>query len=159
MYYHVSIGANIKPSRNIGLAVDQLLAHFGSLTLLPRVYTTSVGMLSESSFINTAAIFESSMAPDAVKHILNDIERSLGRDRGDPLCSVKDRSCDIDICAHQGHADHRIFSNSNEPYVAAVLRSTDYAPIKGDTVELKDGSTAVNLHRRPSDKLVIHQIV
>ncbi len=156
MYYHVSIGSNIHPSKNIGCAVAKLTECFGELTLFPRVVTDAVDMIEVNEFINTAAIFQSSMIPSEVKAILNDIERDLGRDRDDPLCSVKNRCCDIDICQVLNDPQPESFLASDESYVKAVFTSARHAPIHCEHFELGDGSTTVNLQARSRNKLVIN---
>lgn len=158
MYYHVSIGGNIQPDKYIGCAVVKLTQLFGELTLFPRVITDAVEMIEVNEFINTAAIFESSMSPTAVKAILNDIEVELGRDRDDPLCSVKNRCCDIDIFQVLDSSQPDSFLSSDESYVKAVFTSNRYAAIQCEQFHLGDGSTTVNLQAGPSNELVINQI-
>ncbi|MEQ3696633.1 MAG: 2-amino-4-hydroxy-6-hydroxymethyldihydropteridine diphosphokinase [Pseudomonadales bacterium] len=156
MYYHVSIGSNIRPSNNIGCAVAKLSQCFGELTLFPRVITDAVDMIEGNEFINTAAIFESLMIPSEVKAILNDIERDLGRDRDDPLCSVKNRCCDIDIFQVLETPQPKSFLASEESYVKAVFTSDRYAAIHCEHFDLSDGSATVNLQARSGNELVIN---
>ncbi|WP_298632869.1 2-amino-4-hydroxy-6-hydroxymethyldihydropteridine diphosphokinase [uncultured Umboniibacter sp.] len=156
MYYHVSIGSNIRPEKNIGSAVAELTLRMGSITLFPRVVTAAVDMIEVNDFINTAAIFESSLSPSQVKAILNEIERDLGRDRDDPLCSVKNRCCDIDIFQVLDTPQPKSFLASDESYVKAVFTSNRYAAIHCDHFDLSDGSSTVNLQTTTGNKLVIN---
>ena len=97
MYYYLSIGSNIDPESNISKTLEVLLNKFSELYLFPPVYTVPENIKSNNKFINTLAVLKSDLNITSLKNILNDIEESLGRDRGDENRSMKDRVCDIDI--------------------------------------------------------------
>ena len=95
--YTVSLGSNVRPKVNMHRILTALLGLSDSLWLSRIVCTEPVGMDSDHYFLNTAVCLDSHFSPVELKNRFNHIETSLGRDRSDPLCKVKDRPADIDI--------------------------------------------------------------
>lgn len=97
MWYLCGMGSNIAPEENLPRAVARLSSLFGKVSLSVVIRTSPEGMVSANPFLNALAIFESQEPPGRVKGQLNELEESLGRDRSDPLSSVRDRPIDVDI--------------------------------------------------------------
>ena len=97
MWYLCGLGSNIAPDDNLPRAVARLAGLFGTVSLSPVIRTSPEGMASENPFLNALAVFESPEGPGQVKQRLNALEEALGRDRSDPLSSVRDRPIDVDI--------------------------------------------------------------
>ena len=95
--YYLGIGSNIDPEFHIAQAIVSLTSFAPRLHLSRILVTAPVEIESESLFLNLAACFSSPLSQSALKERLNRLEVLLGRDRGDPLRKVKDRSIDLDI--------------------------------------------------------------
>ncbi|RUO65145.1 2-amino-4-hydroxy-6-hydroxymethyldihydropteridinediphosphokinase [Pseudidiomarina planktonica] len=96
-YYLCSLGSNIAPEYNISRA-KSYLAGIAQEVHYSRVITTEpVAMNSDNEFLNALFVVQTHLPADRLKQAFNTIEISLGRDRSDPDCSIKDRPIDIDI--------------------------------------------------------------
>ncbi len=97
--YHflIGVGSNIKPYKNIELALKELLLLSNTFVLSPMMQTEPVGMQSKHKFLNFVIYFPSDLKSSELKEYFNTIETKLGRDRSDPLCKIKDRPIDLDI--------------------------------------------------------------
>lgn len=67
---------------------------------------------------------------------MTEIEESLGRDKNDPMASLKDRVADLDILAKSDNFDLGIITDTLEPYEVEVLKGKNKficssLPIKG----------------------------
>lgn len=95
--YLCSLGSNIEPQRYFpqAQAALRLLSH--DLTFSRNIATTPVDMATDNHFLNALFLIQTSLAEPELKHEFNRIEEALGRDRSDPMRSVKDRTIDIDI--------------------------------------------------------------
>lgn len=97
MWYLCGLGSNIEPQKNLAATVVRLLQAHGTVWLSPVVHTQPKGMETERSFLNALLIVFSHLPPGQLKTEMNALEESLGRDRSDPMSSLKDRPIDIDI--------------------------------------------------------------
>src|SRR5690554_2319999 len=97
MWYVCGLVSNIAPETNLPLAVARLADRFGEVRLSPVIRTPPYGMVTERCFLNALVLFQSPYRPDQVKALFNGLEEALGRDRSDPLRSVRDRPLDVDI--------------------------------------------------------------
>ncbi len=122
MYYYLSLGSNIDPEHSAVEMVRWLCRHFGSIGLYPFRYTQPEGIESDTAFVNTLAIVRSEAAPAQVKQWLNEIEAAMGRDRSDPLRSIKSRSADLDILGSTKALTLSFFAGAEEGYVQQCWR-------------------------------------
>ncbi|HAD48679.1 MAG TPA: 2-amino-4-hydroxy-6-hydroxymethyldihydropteridine diphosphokinase [Idiomarina sp.] len=97
MKYLCSLGSNIEPELHFSRAKHYLAKLADELEFSRDITTKPVGMNTNHPFLNALFILETALTPTALKAEFNQIEVLLGRDRSDPLCSVKDRPIDIDI--------------------------------------------------------------
>ncbi|MAK70782.1 MAG: 2-amino-4-hydroxy-6-hydroxymethyldihydropteridine diphosphokinase [Idiomarinaceae bacterium] len=97
MKYLCSLGSNIEPELHFSRAKHYLAKLADELEFSRDITTKPVGMKTNHPFLNALFILETALTPTALKAEFNQIEVLLGRDRSDPLCSVKDRPIDIDI--------------------------------------------------------------
>lgn len=92
-----SLGSNIRPEYHVSRAKSYLTG-VGSNIRYSRVITTEpVAMPSDQLFLNALLVLETHLDANKLKQAFNAIEVSLGRDRSDPLCKIKDRPIDLDI--------------------------------------------------------------
>lgn len=96
---YVSLGSNVQRDRNIRLAVKEMRAAFGNLSLSPVYESASVGF-DGSDFLNLVAGFETNNEVHEVVQELRVIEDRLGRDRSQPRFSP--RPIDLDILTYDG---------------------------------------------------------
>lgn len=160
MWYLCGLGSNIEPEQNLARAVLRLLESHGSLWLSPIIHTRPQGIETDRPFLNGLAIVFSPLSPEQLKLRLNQLEEALGRDRSDPLSSLKDRPIDVDILEYsengrflgQGIDEpyyQRLFEGQTENSVRASLT------VAGHTL----GQASATIHRdlRTGDEIVVHQ--
>ena len=156
MYYYLSIGSNIDPESNISKTLEVLLNKFSELYLFPPVYTVPENIKSNNKFINTLAVLKSDLNITSLKNILNDIEESLGRDRGDENRSMKDRVCDIDIIFSYEKFRIDVFNMCKEKDLNQVIDMTGVpAKIQVFGSQLSNRPSAIYLDRRSGNKLIV----
>lgn len=100
MWYLCGLGSNIEPKENLAKAVNRLLEAHGTVWLSPVMHTQPSGIATKRSFLNALVVFFSPLSPRQLKSALNALEESQGRDRSDPMSSLKDRPIDVDILEH-----------------------------------------------------------
>ena len=61
------------------------------------IVTQPVDMKTNHPFLNALFTLDTELTAEQLKRQFNQIEETLGRDRSDPMSSVKDRPIDIDI--------------------------------------------------------------
>ncbi|MGY4514905.1 2-amino-4-hydroxy-6-hydroxymethyldihydropteridine diphosphokinase [Lysobacter sp. HA18] len=91
---YLSLGSNVEPERHLRAAIDALRARFGDVVTSPAYRTPAVGF-DGPAFLNSAAIIDSDLEPQALNDWLHALEDAHGRDRSGPRFS--DRTLDIDI--------------------------------------------------------------
>ncbi|SFJ31585.1 2-amino-4-hydroxy-6-hydroxymethyldihydropteridine diphosphokinase [Planctomicrobium piriforme] len=92
----IALGSNIKPERNLTLAV-QLLGELGNVLKCSSVWQSQpVGDLHQADFWNAAALLATTLDPHSLKSALRDLETRLGRVRN-PLNKNAARTIDLDI--------------------------------------------------------------
>ena len=121
MIFYLSLGSNLAPEKNIGLALYELCERYQTALILPIVHTEPCAIHSSNGFLNSIALIASDESPAELKNWLNQLECAHGRDRTDPNRSAKDRTLDIDILAEQATLDFNITETFNEPYVQASI--------------------------------------
>ena len=160
MWYLGGVGSNIRPETNLAIAIDRLLADYGSLWLSPVISTFPEGIDTERSFLNALVIVFSPQSPQHLKSSFNHLEETLVRDRSDPLSSRKDRTIDIDILEH---SDNGFFSGEqigeryyrnlfNDRFDASFLSTIT---VRGHSL----GKTPTTIYRNlcASDEIVVQQ--
>lgn len=146
MWYLCGLGSNIAPETNLPLAVARLADRFGEVRLSPVIRTPPYGMVTERCFLNALVLFQSPCRPDQVKALFNGLEEALGRDRSDPLRSVRDRPLDVDILLTAPTPDFdRVFVE--EGYFRQLLKG---GPVEGVALSLNGqplGQTTATVYR------------
>ena len=90
----IGIGSNLRRSKNLRLGVAALEERVGALRLSPVYRNPAVGF-DGPDFYNLAAAFDTSLAPNELVDIFEDIHRQAGRGRGGER-NVS-RTLDIDL--------------------------------------------------------------
>lgn len=158
MYYVISIGSNIQPEHHVAAAVSTLAKSFGSLYLYRRVYTQAELVESNHVFINSVLVLSSDLSATQLKTELCRIEELLGRDRSDPLRSVKDRSCDLDIIWYQQAWSEVWQTALTESYIQQVFDpASKQAPIQLGCQLFSERPAAIYFQAEASDKFIIDQ--
>ncbi len=158
MYYVISIGSNIQPEHHVAAAIKALAMSFGSLYLYPRVYTQAQLVESQHVFINSVLVLKSHWSAIELKAHLCRVEEQLGRDRSDPLRSVKDRSCDLDIIWHQQQWSDAWKTQLTESYLQQVFDpASKQAPIQFDCQLFSERPAAIYFQAQASDKFIVDQ--
>ena len=93
----LSLGSNVAPERHLRVALEELRARFGALTVSPAYRTAAVGF-DGAPFINNAVMLQSDDTLVALEAWLHALEDRHGRDRSGPRLS--DRTLDVDVVFH-----------------------------------------------------------
>lgn len=95
---YLGLGSNIGDKKNnMVMAVARLAERVGAISALSSLYETAPwGFESANTFINAAVIMETSLAPDELLHITQQIESEMGRTQKSNG-AYHDRIIDIDI--------------------------------------------------------------
>lgn len=117
MYFYLSIGTNIDPEANAAGIVKLLCKRFDQIALFPFVRTEPEDVALSDAFLNALAVVFAKESSEQVKAALNTIEAQMGRDRSDPLRSVKNRPADIDIITCSSELDFTPFASAPEGYI------------------------------------------
>ena len=158
MWYLCGLGSNIAPEQNLPMAVARLASRFGAVALSPVIRTLPQCMASDHPFLNALAVFESDLARDEVKTLLNALETELGRDRADPLSSIRDRPIDVDIL--QTHSVP-VFDGEHvtEDYFRQLLRGDPVAGVALllDGQPLGQASATVHWNQGTGHEVIVQQ--
>lgn len=95
---YLGLGSNIGDKKNNMItAVARLAERVGAISALSSLYETAPwGFESANTFINAAVIMETSLSPDELLHITQQIESEMGRTQKSNG-AYHDRIIDIDI--------------------------------------------------------------
>ena len=93
----LSLGSNVEPERHLRVALEELRARFGALTVSPAYRTAAVGF-DGAPFNNNAVMLQSDDTLVALEAWLHALEDRHGRDRSGPRLS--DRTLDVDVVFH-----------------------------------------------------------
>ena len=91
---YLSLGSNRDAETNLRSGVAALQARFGAVLHSPVYRTAAVGFDGDD-FLNSAAVIETDLEPQALNDWLHALEDAHGRDRSGPRFG--DRTLDIDI--------------------------------------------------------------
>jgi len=156
MFYYLSLGTNIHPEFNAIRMVEMLCIRFQEIVVYPFRYTDPVDLSDSEIFLNSIAVIFSKHPETAVKAELNDIEIQLGRDRDDPLRSVKARSADLDILIAAEDFNLERFAEIELPYVQACYRRKGAKPaLSSAALSAQQGPAAVHLDTAAGDIFVV----
>lgn len=142
MFFYLSLGSNIDSECSAVRMIRHLCREFGCIGAYPWRYTRPEGMVSSTPFLNTLVVLKSDLNSADLKERLNSIEQTMGRDRDDPLRSVKSRTADIDIVGTSRDYGLEIFADATELYIAACLN------FQGDSPDLS--SLGLASYKRPA---------
>lgn len=90
----LSLGSNLDAEAHLRAAIAALRARFGEVELSPVYRTDAIGF-DGNPFLNSAAVIQSDLEPQALNDWLHALEDAHGRDRSGPRHG--DRTLDIDI--------------------------------------------------------------
>ena len=95
----LALGANLGAKEaQLKMAIRALETHIGTLLKCSTFYNTApIGFESPNEFVNAVALFETSLPPEQVLHITQQIERELGRTSKTINGIHTDRTIDIDL--------------------------------------------------------------
>ncbi|WP_438969656.1 2-amino-4-hydroxy-6-hydroxymethyldihydropteridine diphosphokinase [Methylophaga sp.] len=160
--YLLGLGSNIDPFDNFAHIATSLLHRFDHIHLSRVLHIPPVGMNSQHYFLNAVAFIETDMEEADLKHICNEIEIALGRDRDDPDSKHKDRPADLDILAYMSFPrdSARETSNITDEYFLYPIIDEIKAYLSGKAVSealqqgtevqadtLSFGKTATTIYR------------
>jgi 2-amino-4-hydroxy-6-hydroxymethyldihydropteridine diphosphokinase len=91
---YLSLGSNRDAEGNLRSGLAALQARFGAVLHSPVYRTAAVGFTGDD-FLNSAAMIETDLEPQALNDWLHALEDAHGRDRSGPRFG--DRTLDIDI--------------------------------------------------------------
>ena len=101
----LALGSNLgAKEEHLQTAIRALETRIGTLLKCSRFYTTApVGFTSENSFVNAVVLLETSLAPETILDITQQIEREQGRTSKTVNGIHTDRTIDIDLLACDAH--------------------------------------------------------
>ena len=96
---YLGLGTNLgNKTENLRTAVDKINEKIGEVTSLSSFFETAPwGFQSDNSFLNAALCVRTSLSPQEVLSLTQDIERSLGRLHKSVNRIYSDRIIDIDL--------------------------------------------------------------
>jgi len=160
MWYLCGLGSNIDPEQNLVRTVTNLLESHGSLWLSPIIHTRPQGMETDRPFLNALVIVFSPLSPEKLKARFNQLEESLGRDRSDPLCSLKDRPIDVDILEFS-ESGRFIGQKIEEPYYQRLFDGQIENSVRASLTVAGHtlGQASATIHRDlcAGNEIVVHQ--
>lgn len=90
----LSLGSNVQPLENLQAAMQALAARFAGARFSPLYRFAAVGF-DGPDFLNSAAVIDSDLPPQALNDWMHALEDAQGRDRSAPRWG--NRTLDIDI--------------------------------------------------------------
>jgi|25_taG_2_1085351.scaffolds.fasta_scaffold22971_2 2-amino-4-hydroxy-6-hydroxymethyldihydropteridine diphosphokinase len=160
-FYFLSLGSNLEPEFNLGLAVEAFLVKFRTIGLYPFRFTEPEGMESENLFVNGVCIIHSDVSHNELKAWTNEVEVFLGRDRSDPLRDRMDRTCDIDILCQSKRLNAEKALKKQGGYVKTIIlgeSETEYSSpsVKIFGITLPNRAATIDFKRCSSNKPIIY---
>ena len=101
----LALGSNLGAKEALlQTAIRALEIRVGTLLKCSRFYTSApVGFTSDNSFVNAVALFETSLSPEKILAVTQEIEREQGRTSKTVNGIHTDRTLDIDLLACDTH--------------------------------------------------------
>ncbi|MFM2477495.1 2-amino-4-hydroxy-6-hydroxymethyldihydropteridine diphosphokinase [Celerinatantimonas sp. MCCC 1A17872] len=158
MFYLCSLGSNITPEEHVPNAVEELIHHFSTpIRFSSFLYTKPCNIDSSKLFVNSLFEFTTEQSASEVKAFFNQLEANHGRDRTDPLRSIKDRALDLDIIfySHQPATldKSRVPDYLKDLYQELSAKRSPHGPFFRFTLtreQLKLGDRATTIHGNTS---------
>ena len=122
-YFLLGLGSNIEPEKHLELAREALAKEGTLVALSPALITEPVGDTFDGSFGNQLAIFQCELPAPMLKHRLQMIEQSLGREPKSPARKTRDRTIDLDIIAEADSLEAARKIAPEESYYAEVYKA------------------------------------
>ena len=101
----LALGSNIgAKEKQLRTAIRALETRVGTLLKCSRFYTTApVGFASDNAFVNAVVLLETTLSPETILDITQQIEREQGRTSKTVNGIHTDRTLDIDLLACESH--------------------------------------------------------
>lgn len=101
----LALGSNIgAKEEQLRTAIRALETRVGTLLKCSRFYTTApVGFASDNAFVNAVVLLETTLSPETILDITQQIEREQGRTSKTVNGIHTDRTLDIDLLAYESH--------------------------------------------------------
>ncbi len=147
----VALGSNLGDSNRIVQEAWRQLGQEETIELvcLSHPYITEpVGMDSDNLFLNGVGILETTLAPDSLLAMLQQVERGFGRDKKSTANGYQDRLLDLDIL----YFDDCVLTSSDlvlpHPYISERLFVLEpLIEIDPDRCDPCSGLTTVAMHQ------------
>lgn len=106
----LALGANLGAKEaQLKMAIRALETHIGTLLKCSTFYNTApIGFESPNEFVNAVALFKTSLPPEQILHITQQIERELGRTSKTINGIHTDRTIDIDLLTYDEQVIHTV---------------------------------------------------
>lgn len=105
---YISVGSNQQAREHVPKALDALRSEFSPIELSPIYESVAVGFDGDN-FINLVVGFNTERSLQDINNILNKIEKSCGRNRGEERFSSRTMDLDLltygDLVCHDEHWD------------------------------------------------------
>ena len=119
-YFLLGLGSNIKPQQNLPAAIAAVEEVGNLVDVSPAVITAPVGDTFNHEFGNQLLILSCQLPAPMLKHKLQIIEESMGREPKSPARKTRDRTIDIDILGEAQSAVEARALVPDESYYAEV---------------------------------------
>ena len=96
----IGLGSNIRPEKNIALAVSELEKVMKIIHQSDLIRTKPIGITDQPDFLNGAVLVDTPLDQNELRKLLKKLEDSLGRDR--TLPKFGPRTIDLDILTWNG---------------------------------------------------------
>ena len=116
---YVAVGANVAPERNIADGLGLLAGRLTIAAVSTFYRTPAIGRPDQEDYLNGVVALETDLEPLALKEVLRDVERAMGRVRTDDAYAP--RTLDLDILLY----GNRVFNEAGleipDPDIATRL--------------------------------------
>ena len=140
---HVAVGANVAPERNILDGLDRLARRLPIVAVSTFYRTSAIGRPEQEDYLNGVIALDTALEPRVLKEVLRDVERALGRVRGEDAYAP--RTLDLDILLY----GNRVYNETGieipdpdiatRPFLAAGLIELDPSlTLPGDSRRLAE---------------------
>jgi len=114
---YVAVGANVAPERNILDGLGQLARRIPILAVSSFYRTPAIGRPDQEDYLNGVVALETDLEPLALKEVLRDVERAMGRVRTDDTYAP--RTLDLDILLYGSRVLNEVGLVIPDPDIAA----------------------------------------
>lgn len=124
---YIGVGSNIEPERHVRLAVANLEQRFGALRCSDVFRSPAFGFAGDD-FLNMVVALSTQCDPDAVEHVLYDIEYEGGRTRRGKRFSARTLDLDLLLYGAMVDAQRRLPRDDVRRYPFVLAPLADLAP-------------------------------